>query len=176
MISLSWVPWIAAPDEVVRNALRLAQVNSDDVVYDLGCGDGRILIKAMEEFGVKKAVGYEARVDIYETSIQNIQKHNLQDKVRLVNGDLYEANLSEASVITLYLSDNANELLRPKLEKELTNGTKVVSITFKMGSWRLSDYSLNGFLPAYFSIPCKLYVASHDYPIYLYTVPDAFLL
>lgn len=139
----------------------MARVGSEDVIYDLGCGDARILITAVEEFGAKKAIGYELREDLYQASLQEIKRRNLRDKVTLIKGNLYEADLSEASLVTLYLSYEANNLLRPKLEKELGCGTRVVSLTFKIDMWQISGLMYGRWCPPYF-------------PIYLYIIPDAF--
>lgn len=138
----------------------MAQVGPDDVIYDLGCGDGRILITAVEKFGAKKAVGYELREDLYQRSLQEIKRRNLQDKVVLIKGNFLESDLSEASVVTLYLSSEANELVRPKLEKELRSGTRIVSLTFKIHTWQISGL-MYGWGPPRF-------------PIHLYIIPEAF--
>jgi len=132
----SLVPWVATPTNIAKEMLQIARVGVKDVVYDLGCGDARILIMAVKEFGAKKAIGYEIREDLYETSMHNIESQNLQDKITLLKKDLFDADLSEASVITLYLSAKVNELLRPKLEREAKRGTRIVSYSFKINAWR----------------------------------------
>jgi len=157
--ALSLTSWVAAPPDIVKRMLHVAQVGPEDVIYDLGCGDARILITAVEEFGAKKAIGYEVREDLYQRSLQEIKRRNLQDKVVLIKGNFLEADLSEASVVTLYLSSEANELVRPKLEKELRRGTRIVSLTFKIDTWHISDL-IYGWRP-----PC--------YPIYLYIISEA---
>jgi len=100
------------------------------------CGDGRILITAVKEFKAKKAVGYEIMERIYGDAVQEIERHGLKEKITLVKGDLFKADLSEATVITLYLNGSANQRLRPKLEKETRAGVRVVSHDFYMEGWR----------------------------------------
>ena len=112
---------VVTPPEIVEVMLALVQITSEDLVCDLGCGDGRILISAIKDFGARKAIGYEIREDIYEATEKDIQKLHLQDRIKIIHGDLLEANLSDCSVLTLYLSSEANELLRPKLQKQLNN-------------------------------------------------------
>ena len=119
---------VATPPEIVETMLSLVQITSEDLVCDLGCGDGRILISAIKDFGARKAIGYEIRRDLCEATVKEIQKLHLQDRIKIVHGDLLEANLSGCSVLTLYLSSEANELLRPKLQKQLMPQTKVLVI------------------------------------------------
>ena len=137
--------------------LELAQVGPEDVVYDLGCGDARILIMAVKEYGAKKAVGYEIEQDVYEKSMQEIQSQNLQDRITLIRDDLLNADLSEASVITLFLSTAANEYLRPKLEREAQPSTRIVSYVHSMKTWQANNTE---------SWPADR--------LYLYVVPQAF--
>ena len=150
--------WVGTPPSVVRKMLQMAQVGAEDVLYDLGCGDARILIMAVQEFGAKEAVGYEIRQDLCEASWRAIKHQDLQNRIVVIKGDLVQADISEASVIILYLSSIANELLRPRFEKELKCGTRIVSLIFKINAWRTSD---------------SVYVAG-GLPIYLYTIPKAF--
>lgn len=153
--------------------LQFAELEPRDVIYDLGSGDARILILAVEEFKAEKAIGYEIREDLYQTSLREIHQRHLHDKVLIIKGDLYEANLSKASVLTLYLSNEANELLRPKLEKELRFGTRVVSLTFKIDGWQASNLTYSG-CPPYHALPRRCGLVPFYYPIYLYKIPDAF--
>ena len=162
----SLVQWVPTPFEVVRKVLELAQVSSNDTVYDLGSGDSRILIMAVEEFGAQKAVGYEIRKGLYQVSKQKVQYQNLQDRITLIRGNLLDADISGASVITLYLSPKANEHLRPKLEKEARPGTRVVSYDFPIGSWSLDKKVRLGKYPGS--------ERSHTKTINMYVVPQAF--
>ena len=131
--------WIPTEHNVVRAMLQIARVNAEDVVYDLGCGDGRILIMAVKEFGAKRAVGYELRDEPYTEALSNIKRENLQDKITVNKQDIFESNFADASVITLYMGGKANELLRPKLEKKARPGTRVISHQFKIYSWRIDS-------------------------------------
>jgi len=162
----SLVRWVPTPLEVVKKMLELAQVGPEDIVYDLGCGDARILIMAVKEFGVRKAVGYEIRQDLYEDSIKEIQNQNLQDRITLVRGDFLDADLSQASVVVLYLSPKANECLRPKLEKEVKSATRIVSYDFPMKEWRPDEKVQLEDSP--FSELCFTWM------LYLYIAPQAF--
>jgi len=116
--------------------LELAKIIPNDVVYDLGCGDGRILIAAVKDFDAKGAVGYEINPSLYKTASDNIKKCNLEDRIDLFNEDLFNADLSKATVVTLYLTSWANEKLRPKLEDEIQSGTRIISHDFSIHGWR----------------------------------------
>ena len=131
--------WEPTSFEIVKKMLELAQVGAEDIVYDLGCGDARILIMAVKEYGAKKAVGYEINQYLYEKSIQDIHSQNLQDRITLIEDDLLNADLSDASVITLFLSMAANEYLRPKLEKEAKPLTRIVSYFHPMETWQVNN-------------------------------------
>jgi len=162
----SLVQWVPTPFEIVRKMLELAQVSSNDTVYDLGSGDSRILIMAVEEFGVHKAVGYEIRKGLYQSSKQKIRYQNLQDRITLIKGDLLDANISKASVIVLYLSPKANERLRPKLEKEAKSGTRIISYDFPIGDWSTDKKVRLGKYPSS--------ERSYTKTIYMYVLPQAF--
>jgi SAM-dependent methyltransferase len=160
-VILSSVPYVPSPEDVVRKMLKLAEVTSGDIVYDLGCGDGRILIAAVESFGAKEAFGYEISEDVYKKALQHVAKVNLQERITIINRDFFEADLSRANVITLYLNNFTNEKLRPKLEKEALPDTSIVSHDFSILNWRpiiqdtfRDEYSVH--------------------TIYLYVVPTAF--
>lgn len=131
--------WDPTPPEIVRGMLALARVGSQDTVYDLGCGDARILLMAVKEFGARKAVGYEIRQDLRENAWKEIRRQKLQKQISVIKGNLLEANISKASVITLYLFPSANEILRPKLEKEARAGTRVVSHEYSIGTWQVAE-------------------------------------
>ena len=129
------VPFVPTTDEAVQAMLKLAGVTKNDIVYDLGCGDGRIVIAAAKSFGAH-AVG----IDINPTRIgeakENAKKAGVENLVRFEENDLFEADFHEASVVTLFLLPNVNLKLRPKLLQVLKPGTRVVSNTFDMGDWK----------------------------------------
>jgi SAM-dependent methyltransferase len=120
---------------VVAAMLRLAEVRSSDVVYDLGCGDGRIVITAAREYGAR-GVGIDIDPDRIKEASDNARDQGVADRVRFVLGDLFEANIRPATVVTLYLLTDLNVKLRPKLLRELAPGTRVVSHAFNMGDWK----------------------------------------
>ena len=129
------VPFVPTPEKVAHEMLRLAGVGEDDIVFDLGCGDGCIVITAAKDFGAR-AVGIEIRRDLVLRCYENILKNGVEDRVIAVEGDFFEINLEQATVVTLYLLTSVNERLRPKLEKELRPGTRVVSHDFEVLGWR----------------------------------------
>ncbi|MEM4575935.1 MAG: rRNA adenine N-6-methyltransferase family protein [Candidatus Nezhaarchaeales archaeon] len=129
------VPFVSTPEHVVRRMLELANVGPNDVVYDLGAGDGRIIVMAAREFGAK-AVGVEIRKDLYEQILKKVKMDGLEGRVKVINGDFFQVDISEASVVTLYLLTSVNEKLKPKLEKELRIGARVVSHDFEVPGWK----------------------------------------
>jgi len=129
-------PFVPTHPRAVRAMLRLAEVGPSDVVYDLGCGDGRILISAVKDFGAKRAVGYELSERIYKRAVENVKREGLEDRIEIKNEDLFNADLSEASVITLFLSNTMNTYLKPKLRKECKAGTRIVCHDFDIGGWK----------------------------------------
>ena len=129
------VPFVSTPEHVARRMLELAKVGPNDVVYDLGAGDGRIVIMAAKEFGAK-AVGVEIRKDLYEQILKKVKVDGLEGRVKVINGDFFQVDISEASVVTLYLLTSVNEKLKPKLERELKAGTRVVSHDFEVPGWK----------------------------------------
>jgi SAM-dependent methyltransferase len=129
------VIFVPTPNDVVNKMLELAQVTAKDVVYDLGCGDGRIVITAAQRYGCR-GVGIDIDPERIREATENVQKGKVADKVKFIQGDLFEADISEATVVTLYLLTELNLKLRPKLMKDLRPGTRVVSHAFSMGDWK----------------------------------------
>jgi SAM-dependent methyltransferase len=128
------VPDVRSHPAVVLEMLRLARVGPDDVVYDLGSGDGRIVIAAAHEFGAR-GVGIEIHPGLVEESRRRARWYGVAGRVRILEGDLFTADLREATVVTLYLSGELNRRLRPKLLAELRPGARIVSQQFDMGDW-----------------------------------------
>jgi cyclopropane fatty-acyl-phospholipid synthase-like methyltransferase len=126
------VIFVPTPAEVVTAMLKLANVSAKDVVYDLGCGDGMIVTAAAKEFGAH-AVGIDINPVRVKEANDRVAKAGVTDKVKILNEDLFEANIGQASVVTLYLLQTLNVKLIPKLNKELKAGTRIVSQTFSMG-------------------------------------------
>jgi SAM-dependent methyltransferase len=121
--------------EAVADAmLKLAKITADDVVYDLGSGDGRILILAAQKYGAR-GVGIELDPRLVELSRQVARDGEVVDRVEFIEGDLFTADISGATIVTLYLSPGVNRRLEPKLRRELRPGTRVVSHQFPIGTW-----------------------------------------
>lgn len=128
------VPFVPTPDEVVEEMLKMAKVDKNDVLYDLGCGDGRIVITAASKFGCR-GVGIDIDPNRIKESRENAIVAGVSDRVQFIQMDLFEADISEATVVTLYLLSEVNLRLRPKLFRELNPGTRIVSHEFSMGEW-----------------------------------------
>jgi SAM-dependent methyltransferase len=129
------VPYVPTPEEVVDAMLKLAGVKNTDTVYDLGCGDGRIVITAAKTYGAR-GVGIDIDPERISEANENAKKAGVTNRVRFIEKDLYEADIREATVVTLYLLSSVNLKLRPKLLSDLKPGTRVVSHQFDMGDWK----------------------------------------
>jgi len=129
------VIFVPTPNDVVAKMLEMAMVTKSDTVYDLGCGDGRIVIAAAQKYGAR-GVGVDIDPERIAEARVNAQQAVVSDRVRFVQGDLFETDISAATVVTLYLLTELNIKLRPKLLAELKPGTRVVSHAFSMGEWK----------------------------------------
>src|SRR5262249_6641185 len=131
------VRYVPTPTEVVREMCKLADVGKADVVYDLGCGDGRIVITAVKEFGARRGVGVDIDDYLVNAAKEAARKANVADKVEVRHGDVLDIkDLSDASVVMLYMGEDVNLRLRPILRKTLKPGSRVVSHRFLMGDWK----------------------------------------
>ncbi|MBL8174444.1 MAG: class I SAM-dependent methyltransferase [Bryobacterales bacterium] len=128
------VPYVPSPQEVVDAMLKLADVKSSDTLIDLGCGDGRIVVTAAKKFGAR-AIGYDLDPERIKEANDNAKENGVTAKVKFVEKNLFDAEIKEASVVTLYLLPGVNEKLKPRLLKELKPGTRIVSHSFSMGDW-----------------------------------------
>jgi hypothetical protein len=128
------VPYVPTPEDVVEKMLELAGVGPDDIVYDLGSGDGRIVIMAAQKFGAR-AVGVELDPDLYKQSSARLTELGLDERAKILHENLFEVNLRRATVVTLYLLTKVNERLRPRLEAQLHSGARVVSHDFQIPGW-----------------------------------------
>jgi SAM-dependent methyltransferase len=126
------VVYVPTPETVVEAMLEAAGVTSSDVVYDLGSGDGRIVIAAAKTYGAR-GVGIEIDPSLVKKATENAAAAGVSERVRFVAGNFFTADISEATVVTLYLLQSLNERLRPKLVRELKPGARVVSHVFNMG-------------------------------------------
>lgn len=148
------VHFVPTPENVVEGMLKLANVRRGDVVYDLGCGDGRLVITAAKQFGAR-AVGIDIDPERITASQDNAREAGVTDLVSFRNEDLFEADIKEATVVTLYLLQSLNLKLRPRLWKELRPGTRIVSHRFDMGDWKSEKQ-----------------IEVDGRPVYLWTVPE----
>ena len=149
-------PYVPSPQEIIDRMLEIAQVGQGDTVIDVGCGDWRILITAVQKFRAK-AVGIEIDPKIAAQASETILKLGLQNKARVVRADVFDADLSPADVVTLYLTTSFNEKLRPKFDKSLRPGTRVVS----------HDYGIRGWNPVNVE---EVFVHGRRHRIFLYVV------
>ena len=129
------VPYVPSTEPAVKEMLKLAGVKKSDVLYDLGCGDGRIVIAAAKEAGAH-AVGIDINPVRIAEAKENAKKAGVENLVRFEENDLFQADIHEATVVTLFLLPNINLKLRPKLLAELKPGTRIISNTFDMGDWK----------------------------------------
>ena len=128
-------PFISSPQPIVDRMLDLAAPKPGEMVLDLGCGDGRVLITAAQRYKAK-GMGVELSVRLVQFAKDQLKRLNLEDQVTIQQGSLMDANLTSADIVTLYLDTGANELLRPKLEKQLKAGARVVSHDFEVRGWK----------------------------------------
>src|SRR5687768_575218 len=146
------VPYVPTPQSVVDAMLSLAAVNKDDVVYDLGCGDGRIVITAAKKYGAR-GVGIDIDPERIKEANASAKEAGVSDRVKFIEQDLFQTDFKEASVVTLYLLPDINLKLRPKLLSELKPGTRVVSHAFDMGDWKPDKtQSVDGTRTSYFRV------------------------
>lgn len=134
------VPYVLTPDTVVAEMLRIADVNRDDILYDLGSGGGRIVITAAKNIGAR-GVGIDINPQRIKKSWENAEKAEVSDRVKFLQDDLFKTDISEATVVTLYLLQEMNLRLRPKLLGELKAGTRIVSHDFSMGNWKSDRFT-----------------------------------
>jgi precorrin-6B methylase 2 len=151
-------PYYPTPQTVVDQMLTVAQVRPGEMVYDLGCGDGRIVIAAAQKFKAR-AVGIEIRREIYERTLAKVASLGLSDQVQIVHANALAYNLSPADVVTLYLLTSSNERLKPMLLKDLRPSARVVSHDFEIRGWK--PVTVN-----------RMVVDGHAHIIYLYRISD----
>ena len=152
------VPFAPSVDEVVDMMLRAAEVTDKDTVYDLGCGDGRIVISAASKYGAR-GVGVDVNPIRVEESKRNARKSGVSQKVTFIKQDLFKTDLSKATVVVIYLDPGMNLRLRPKLLRELKPGARVVSNSLDMGDWKPDKV-------------VRLTVAGSERSIYYWAIPS----
>lgn len=128
-------PFIATPEAVAQKMLEAAELKPGEIVYDLGCGDGRILFVAAQKFQAR-AVGVELSPELVKKASEKARELGLEGRVKVIEGNLFEADLREADVVTLYLMRLSNERLKPKLLQELKAGARVVSHDYEIMGWK----------------------------------------
>ena len=163
------VPYVPTPEKVVEEMLKMADVGKDDILYDLGCGDGRIVITAAKNFGCT-GVGIDIDPQRIKESKENAVEAGVEDKVKFLLMDLFEADIKEASVVTLYLLSRVNLRLRPTLLRDLKPGTRIVSHDFNMDDWE-PDESLviDAETPVYDNYYTESYWDRHS--VYFWIIP-----
>ena len=138
------VPYVPTTDEAVAAMLKLAAVTKNDVLYDLGCGDGRIVIAAAKLYGTR-GVGIDINPVRIAEAKENARKAGVENLVRFEENDLFQSDIHEATVVSLFLLTSVNLKLRPKLLRDLKPGTRIVSNTFDMGDWvPEKEFTLDG--------------------------------
>lgn len=128
-------PYVGSPEHAVDKMLEVANLKPGEILYDLGCGDGRILIAAVSKYRAK-AVGIEISEHLARTASERVKKAGLQGQVKIIHGDFMKTDLSAANVVTLYLATAANDTLRPNLERYLKPLTRVVSYDYPIPGWK----------------------------------------
>jgi SAM-dependent methyltransferase len=152
------VPYVPTTEAAVQAMLNLAKVKKTDVVYDLGCGDGRIVIAAAKNFGAR-GVGIDINPVRISEAKENAKKAGVENLVRFEENDLFQADFREASVVTLFLLPQVNLKLRPKLLRDLKPGTRIVSNTFDMDDWKPEkEYTVGDADTDYEPLSRKLYL------------------
>jgi cyclopropane fatty-acyl-phospholipid synthase-like methyltransferase len=146
------VIFVPTPQEVVDAMLKVAKVTKNDMIYDLGSGDGRIVVTAAKQYGAR-GIGIDIDPQRIKEANENATKEGVTDKVKFLNADLFETDISQATVVTLYLLPSLNQKLIPKLFKELKPGTRIVSHAFDMGDWKPEqELDVNGRKVFYWTI------------------------
>ena len=130
------VPFVPTRKETLDLVLSAMGLTKGDILYDLGCGDGRVIVEAARRYPIKKAVCIELRKELAEEARTNALKAGVADKVVVINDDFFKVPISDATVVYMYLLTSVNETLKPKLKKELRPGTRVVSLDFQIPGWR----------------------------------------
>jgi protein-L-isoaspartate O-methyltransferase len=154
----SLAPYVVSPQQIVDRMLELADPKPSETVYDLGSGDGRILITAVQRYR-SRAVGIEISDMLVRRASDTIQRLGLQNDARVIHGDFLKVDLSPADVVTMYLATDVNEMLRPNLEKSLRPGARVVSHEYAIPGWKPKQVDRD--LPE-----------AHNHVIYLYLMPQ----
>jgi SAM-dependent methyltransferase len=152
------IGFIPTPEDAIAAMLKLANLTPDDHVYDLGCGDGRLLIKAAQDYGVT-GIGVDIDRDLLKTAQMLAQRAGVNHRLAFLEGNLFEADVCDATVVFLYLLPHLNLRLRPRLLAQLQPGARIISHQFDMGEW----------VPA---LTLKLEPSEEDSVLYLWRIPE----
>lgn len=152
----SLAPFVPSPQNIVERMLEAAKLKPGETVYDLGCGDGRILITAAQRFHAK-AVGVELSPKLVSMARSQVEQKGLTHSIKIIQGNLLDVDLSGADVVTLYLLTESNDKLRPRLEKYLKPGARVVSHDFEIRGWKPATVE-------------EVYVYRRPHKIYVYEI------
>jgi predicted O-methyltransferase YrrM len=129
------VPWVPTRDEVIKALVSLLNPSKGSIIYDIGCGDGRVAIAIAKEFPHVRVKCIEARKDLVEKARKNVEENKLSENVDVIEGDFFKIELKDANIIYMYLLTSVNQKLRPKLEEELREGTVIISLDFPIPGW-----------------------------------------
>jgi len=157
--SQSLAPFVTSPQPIVDHMLEMVGLKPGELVYDLGCGDGRILITAAQKYKAR-GIGVEISPKLVATAISSVMRLGLQDLVSIRQVHLLDVNFSDADVVTLYLETSSNEMIRPNLEKYLRPGSRVVSHDFEIRGWKATRVD-------------KMQAFNRNHQIFLYDIPGA---
>lgn len=130
------VPFVPTRKETIENLLKSIDFRENDVLYDLGCGDGRVVVEVLKRFPIKRGVCVELRKDLIEEAAKRAREEGVEDRFLAINSDFFEVQLRDATIVYMYLLGSVNEQLRPKLSKELPPGARVVTLDFQIPGWK----------------------------------------
>lgn len=129
------VPWVPTREELLDIVMKLANISHSDIFYDLGCGDGRVVIRAVKE-GAQKGVCVEINPTLIEKAKENAKTEAVLNRIEFINEDFFKAQISDATIVYMYLLTSVNRALKPKLETELKKGTRIVTLDFEIPGWK----------------------------------------
>jgi len=130
------VPFVPTRREALELLFKVLDLNEEDVFYDLGCGDGRVVIEVLKKFPVKRGVCVEVRRELLEEAVRRARLEGVDDRFVPIHGDFFEVPLRDATVVYMYLLASVNEALKPKLSKELPKGARVITLDFQIPGWK----------------------------------------
>jgi len=130
------VPYVPTRKETLDVILDSIELGREDIFYDLGCGDGRVVVEVAKRFPVKKAVCIEARRDLVEEAKKKAVEAGVSDRVVIIHGDFFKVPIRDATVVYMYLLTSVNEALKPKLERELREGARIITLDFQIPGWK----------------------------------------